>query len=157
VIDYISNPKSQPNVSGKWLGFLLHIWEVADSNLNLGNDFLTEVLITSICFSPQTPRQYLELDQERTARMLTRKQILLHIPQYLAHLACRSSSPGRVKNFLFSVSSTPALGPTQPPIQRAPEVKRQGRETDHSAPTSADVKKTWFNTSTPRMSSWRSA
>jgi hypothetical protein len=27
----------------------------------------------------------------------------------------RSSSPGRVKNFLFSTSSTPALGSTQPP------------------------------------------
>jgi hypothetical protein len=29
----------------------------------------------------------------------------------------RSSSPSRVKNFLFSTSSRPALGPTQPPIQ----------------------------------------
>jgi hypothetical protein len=29
----------------------------------------------------------------------------------------RNSSPGRVKNFLFSTSSRPALGPTQPPIQ----------------------------------------
>jgi hypothetical protein len=29
----------------------------------------------------------------------------------------RSSSPGRVKNFLFSMSSTPSLGSTQPPIQ----------------------------------------
>jgi hypothetical protein len=26
------------------------------------------------------------------------------------------SSPGRVKNFLFSTSSIPALGSTQPPI-----------------------------------------
>jgi hypothetical protein len=32
----------------------------------------------------------------------------------------RSSSPGRVKNFHFSTSSRPALGPTQPPIQRVP-------------------------------------
>jgi hypothetical protein len=29
----------------------------------------------------------------------------------------RSSSPGRTKNFLFSKSSRPALGSTQPPIQ----------------------------------------
>jgi hypothetical protein len=29
----------------------------------------------------------------------------------------RSSSPGRIKNFNFSVSSTPALGSIQPPIQ----------------------------------------
>jgi hypothetical protein len=33
----------------------------------------------------------------------------------------RSSSPGRVKNILFSTSSRPALGPTQPPIQWVPE------------------------------------
>jgi hypothetical protein len=32
----------------------------------------------------------------------------------------RSSSPGRVKNFLFSKSSRPALGSTQPPIQWVP-------------------------------------
>jgi hypothetical protein len=29
----------------------------------------------------------------------------------------RSSSPGMGKNYLFSTSSRPALGPTQPPIQ----------------------------------------
>jgi hypothetical protein len=33
---------------------------------------------------------------------------------------CRSSSPGRVKNFLFSKLSRPALGSTQPPIQWVP-------------------------------------
>jgi hypothetical protein len=65
----------------------------------------------------------------------------------------RSSSPGRVKNFHFSISSRPALGPTQPPIHWAPGalssgVKRQGREADHSPPTSAQVKKTWVYTST---------
>jgi hypothetical protein len=45
-------------------------------------------------------------------------------------------SPGRFKNFHFSVSSTPALGPTQPPIQWVPGalfpgVKRSGFEADH--------------------------
>jgi hypothetical protein len=30
-----------------------------------------------------------------------------------------------------------------------PGVKRQGREPDHSPPTSAEVKKTWIYTSTP--------
>jgi hypothetical protein len=29
----------------------------------------------------------------------------------------RSSAPGMVKNFHFSVSSRPALGSTQPPVQ----------------------------------------
>jgi hypothetical protein len=37
------------------------------------------------------------------------------------------------------------MGPTQPPIQwvpgaLSPRVKRPGRETDHSAPSSAEVK-----------------
>jgi hypothetical protein len=32
----------------------------------------------------------------------------------------QSSSPGRIKNFLFSTSSRPALGSTQPPIQWVP-------------------------------------
>jgi hypothetical protein len=43
-----------------------------------------------------------------------------------------SSIPGRVKNFLFSKLSRPALGSTQTPIQLVPEalspgVKRSGR------------------------------
>jgi hypothetical protein len=63
-------------------------------------------------------------------------------------------SPGRVKNFVFSTSSTPALRSTQPPIQwvsGAPSsgVKRQGREADHSPAASAEVKKRWIYTSTP--------
>jgi hypothetical protein len=47
-----------------------------------------------------------------------------------------SSSPDMVKNFLFSTSSRPALGSTQPPIKRVPEtlsagVKGPAREADH--------------------------
>jgi hypothetical protein len=53
-----------------------------------------------------------------------------------------SSSPGRVKNFLFS-------GVHPPPIKWIPGVKRQGREAGHSPPTSAEVKKMWIYTSTP--------
>jgi hypothetical protein len=65
-----------------------------------------------------------------------------------------SSSPGRIKNFLFSTSSRPALAPIQPPIQwvpgvLSPGVKRSGSEADRSLPTSAEVKKTWIYTSTP--------
>jgi hypothetical protein len=73
-----------------------------------------------------------------------------------------SSSPGREKNILFSKSSRPALRSTQTPIQwvpgaLSPGVKRQGREVDHSPPTSAEVKKMWIYTSTPHTPSWRSA
>jgi hypothetical protein len=58
----------------------------------------------------------------------------------------RSSSPGRVKNFLLSTLSRPTLGSTQPPIQWVQwaislGVKRPGREAEHSPPTSAEVKK----------------
>jgi hypothetical protein len=47
--------------------------------------------------------------------------------------------------FLFANVSRTALEPTQPPIQWAPgtlslEVKRPGREADHSPPSSAEVK-----------------
>jgi hypothetical protein len=52
---------------------------------------------------------------------------------------------------IFSMSSRPALGPTQRPIQwvpgaLSPGVKRQGREADDSQPTSAEVKKMWIYT-----------
>jgi hypothetical protein len=74
----------------------------------------------------------------------------------------RSSSPSTVKNFLFSASSRPALGSTKSPIQWVPGtlswgVQRPGRETHHSPPASAEVKKIWIYTSTPHMPSWSSA
>jgi hypothetical protein len=58
------------------------------------------------------------------------------------------------KNFDFSMLSRPALGPTQPTIQKvlgtvSMKVKRPGYEADHSPPTSAEVKKMWIYTSTP--------
>jgi hypothetical protein len=48
----------------------------------------------------------------------------------------RSLSPGRVRNFLFSTSSRPDLGPIQPLIQLVPAalfpgLKRPRREADH--------------------------
>jgi len=47
------------------------------------------------------------------------------------------------------------LGPTLPPIQWVPRalslgVKRPGSATDHSSPSSAEVKKSWSYTSTPQ-------
>jgi hypothetical protein len=63
---------------------------------------------------------------------------------------------------IFSTSSRPALGSTQPPIQwvtgaLSPKLKRQGREADDSPPANAEVKKVWIYTFTPPAPSWRSA
>jgi hypothetical protein len=49
----------------------------------------------------------------------------------------RDSIPGGDWEFF---SSTPALGPTQPPMQWVPGVNRPGREVNHSPPSSAEVK-----------------
>jgi hypothetical protein len=49
---------------------------------------------------------------------------------------------------IFSTSSITVLRPTQPTMQLVPEVKRPGREADHSPPTSVQIKKTWIHTST---------
>jgi hypothetical protein len=63
--------------------------------------------------------------------------------------------PDRVKIFIFSTSSRPVLGPTQPPIRwvpgasSPPRVKRPGHETDHSSPTSVEVKNRWIYTFSP--------
>jgi hypothetical protein len=51
-----------------------------------------------------------------------------------------------IKNFVFSTSSRPAPGPTQPHSQRVPGAfslggKAAAYKTDHSPPTSAEVKK----------------
>jgi hypothetical protein len=56
--------------------------------------------------------------------------------------------------FLFTTVSRMALGPTQHPIQWLPGalslgIKQQGREADHSLPSSAEVKNTWSYTSAP--------
>jgi hypothetical protein len=54
-------------------------------------------------------------------------------------------STSKVINFLFSAWYRSVLGPTQPPIQwvpgaLSPNIKRPGREADHSPPSSVDVK-----------------
>jgi hypothetical protein len=56
--------------------------------------------------------------------------------------------------FLFATSSRPTLGSTQPPMQWvsaaiSPEVKRPGREADHSFPSGAKIKNVSSYTFTP--------
>jgi hypothetical protein len=65
-----------------------------------------------------------------------------------------SSSPGNVNTFsLFHIVQTGSgVHPTSYPMCTEgsfPGLKRQGRETDHSPATSAEVKKMWIYTSTP--------
>jgi hypothetical protein len=55
-------------------------------------------------------------------------------------------------NFLFTTASRTVLRPTQPPSQWVPRalslgVKRPGRETDNSPPSSAEVNNAWSYTS----------
>jgi hypothetical protein len=74
----------------------------------------------------------------------------------------RSSSPGRVKNFLFSTSARPPLGSTQPPIQwvlgaLSSGVKRPAREADHSPPASAESRKCGSIHPLLHKPSWHSA
>jgi hypothetical protein len=56
--------------------------------------------------------------------------------------------------FLFATASSPALGPTRPPIQWvlgdvSLGVKRPGREADCLPQTSAEVKNAWIYTPIP--------
>jgi hypothetical protein len=72
----------------------------------------------------------------------------------------RGSIPGKGQIFLFSTASIPVLGPVQPAIQwvpgpLSPEVKRQGREADHSPPSSAEAKNSAAISPIPNTPSWR--
>jgi hypothetical protein len=64
------------------------------------------------------------------------------------------SSPGRVKKclLLHIVQTSCGVHPTSYKMGTGgsfPGVKRQGREADHSHPTSVEVKKMWIYRSTP--------
>jgi hypothetical protein len=62
--------------------------------------------------------------------------------------------PGGTRIFCSQQRPDRLWGPTHPPIQwvtvaLSTGLKRLGRESDHSPPTSAEVKKMWIYTSTP--------
>jgi hypothetical protein len=69
----------------------------------------------------------------------------------------------RLEIFLFTTASRPALRSIHLPIQWVPaalslRIKRPGRETDHSPPSSAEIKNAWCYTSPlPNTPSWRGA
>jgi hypothetical protein len=77
---------------------------------------------------------------------------------YSARLRARWSGvrvPEGLGIFILTTASRPALGPTQLPIQWVPGalplgIKLLGRQTDHSPPSSAEVKNSWSYISTPQ-------
>jgi hypothetical protein len=73
-----------------------------------------------------------------------------------------SSSPGRVKNFLFFTSSRPTLESTQPPIQwvpgdLSPGVKRPGRDLTTHLQLVPRLRKCGSILRLPHTPSWRNA
>jgi hypothetical protein len=68
----------------------------------------------------------------------------LHLLNYLVATATKYGldGPGSIPDNanLFSTSSRPVLGSKQRHIQGVAEVKRPGREADHSFPSSSEVK-----------------
>jgi hypothetical protein len=79
--------------------------------------------------------------------LICRREIQIYIHRTLraGRPRSRSSSPGRIKNFLESHPTSFLIG-TRPSF---PGIKRPGHEADHSHPTSAEVKKTRIYTYTP--------
>jgi hypothetical protein len=80
---------------------------------------------------------------ESNRHVTPRSRVVLEKPILTALLCSLKADKGI---FLFSTASRPALGPIQPPIKwvagaLAPWVKRPGRESDHSLPSSVVVKK----------------
>jgi hypothetical protein len=72
------------------------------------------------------------------------------------------SIAGSASILFFSTVFRPALGRTQSPSQwvlgaLSPGLKRQGREADHSSPSSAEVRSDGSIPSLPYISSWHSA
>jgi hypothetical protein len=70
--------------------------------------------------------------------------------------------PAEARDFLFSMTSRPPLGPTQPPIQWEAMgvllgVKWPGREADCSPPTSAEVENGGAIPPLTHTFSWRGA
>jgi hypothetical protein len=68
----------------------------------------------------------------------------------------RVSIPAEERLFLFSSASRLTLGPTQPLGTLSLGVKRQGREADHTTPSSAEINIYGVIPPLPHLSSWHS-
>jgi hypothetical protein len=108
-------------------------------------------------------------DLSETSSRKTNISLLIFDPEYLSRysdglLAGRTgfSSQQEQDFFLQSAASRPVLKSDQPLIQIVPRalspgVNRPGRKTDHSPPSSTDVKNDGAIPPLPHTSSWRGA
>jgi hypothetical protein len=99
----------------------------------------------------------------RVPEWISTQHFSVHGPRQLSGIALGYEldvrgfeSRQRLGIFLYITASRLSLGPTQPPVQWVTgtlplEVKRPGREADHSPPSSAEVKNAWSYTSTPTI------
>jgi hypothetical protein len=111
--------------------------------------------------SRQSQKIFLYFTASRPARGRTPPPIIQWVPGAPYSDGLRAGRPGfdsrQCTIFLFSTVSRPVLAPTQPPIQRvsaalSPWVKWQGREADHSPPSSVYVKKGELHLHAPKSS-----
>jgi hypothetical protein len=97
-------------------------------------------LLTETAKQPSRCRQRNQQKSRRTAYSRRR---------YSDWLRAGRSRGRSSRIFSSPISSRPAPGSIQPPIQWAPGIMRPGCEADHSPLASAEAKKMWIYTSTP--------
>jgi len=73
-----------------------------------------------------------------------------------AYVYVYASDLARARDFLSSKTPSPHLGPTQPPVPSVSptfsvEVKRPGREAEHSPPVGTNINNGRSSTSAPRV------
>jgi hypothetical protein len=142
----------------------LHTRSSARHNEYKSKGYRMHLVVISFCSGPTY------LQHTRTLIYLNIKQINVNHAGHVRSVAGvlgygldgHFSIPGRGKICIFSMTSRPALGPTQLPTQWVPGalslgMKRSGRDAVHSPPPGAEVKKNETIYPPPLTSSWHSA
>jgi hypothetical protein len=130
--------------------------------------------VKSVTIHPKSnPRQFSRMLYFGTHHRAANSHEICTMSKYTFHISTWATdwtigvlgfdSRRRLGIFLFTTASRTALGPTQPPIQWVPGtlslgVKRPGRETIHSPPSSDEVKeRVELYLRFPSTPSWRVA